>query len=221
MKRSVITTSDGSTSIQMDEWGETYHSVHGAVQEANHVYIEQGLHRIVLPEIKLLEMGFGTGLNCFLTLKEAKLTQQKIIYHAIEAYPVGPAEVAALNYGTLFQDDRLQQAYHLLHESTWGVEQEINPKFHLMKMHNTFEKQVLASDEYDLVYFDVFGYPYQPELWSEAIFKKMAACLKQGGVLVTYACRGVIKHNMLAAGFTFEIVPGPPGKREMLVAFKA
>ena len=159
MKRSVITTSDGSMSIQMDEWGETYHSVHGAVQEANHVYIEQGLHRMTTDDFAVLEMGFGTGLNCFLTIKEVLTQGKKIHYDAIEAYPIQQEELAVLNYGSFFQQENLQHIYSALHEVTWGETHEIIPGFTLRKYCNTFEKQVLPNSFYDLVYFDVFGYP--------------------------------------------------------------
>lgn len=220
MKRSIITTSDGTSSLQMDEWGETYHSIHGAAQEANHVYIENGFHRVDRDSINVLEMGFGTGLNAYLTLLEGAKLNKEVKYDTIEAYPLSPEEYSLLNYSTLANLPEVAVLFQKLHQGEWGVELAITADFLLRKLNNTFEQQELEAEQYDVVYFDVFGYQYQPQLWSEDLFKKMYYALKPGGVLTTYACRGPIKRNMKSAGFTFEIVPGPPGKREMLVAFK-
>ncbi|WP_010255430.1 tRNA (5-methylaminomethyl-2-thiouridine)(34)-methyltransferase MnmD [Myroides injenensis] len=220
MKRSIITTSDGTSSLQMDDWGETYHSIHGAAQEANHVYIENGFRRVDSDSITVLEMGFGTGLNTYLTLLEVYKCNKKVKYDTIEAYPLSEEEYSLLNYSTLASVPEVAALFQKLHQVDWGVESHITNDFILRKLNNTFEHQELEPEQYDVIYFDVFGYQYQPQLWSEDIFKKMYYALRPGGVLSTYACRGPIKRNMKSAGFTFEIVPGPPGKREMLVAFK-
>ncbi|MTG98595.1 MULTISPECIES: tRNA (5-methylaminomethyl-2-thiouridine)(34)-methyltransferase MnmD [Myroides] len=220
MKRKVITTEDGSTSIQMEDWGETYHSIYGAVQEAKHVYIKHGLQKVIDKEqVAILEMGFGTGLNAYLTYLEAK-GKAKVAYHTIEAFPVSDTELEALNYFSLAEQAEDKVVYRKLHEVSWDIEQIITPDFTLFKMLNKFELQELESNRYDLIYFDAFGYPYQPDLWSEEIFAKMYACLKIGGVLTTYACRGVINRTMKKVGFEIEKVPGPPGKREMVIAYK-
>lgn len=221
MQRKIIITQDGSSSISMEEWGESYHSVYGAVQEAKHVYLQNGLDRLKGKQnISILEMGFGTGLNTFLTYLQSKQDKQNITYHSIEAFPLNQKEVEVLNYTDLSEDISDKQAFDYLHQGPWLQEYMVSDHFKLLKMHNTFEDQELAPEFYDLIYFDAFGYPYQPELWSQDIFEKMYLCIKPGGVLATYACRGVIKRNMQGAGFTVKTYPGPPGKREIIVAFK-
>ncbi|MEC4113601.1 tRNA (5-methylaminomethyl-2-thiouridine)(34)-methyltransferase MnmD [Myroides pelagicus] len=218
MKRKVIKTEDGSSSIQIEEWGETYHSVYGAVQEAKHVYIQNGLDLVNhLNSIVVLEMGFGTGLNAYLTYLAAMDKQLAITYHAIEAYPVSEEELKALNYSEINGEDA---AFLRLHHSPWNELVKLNECFSLYKMLNTFEEQVVEKESYDLIYFDVFGYPFQPDLWSEEIFKKMYDALKVGGILTTYACRGVINRTMKTVGFEVKKVAGPPGKREMVIAYK-
>ncbi|MCC9044501.1 tRNA (5-methylaminomethyl-2-thiouridine)(34)-methyltransferase MnmD [Myroides sp. M-43] len=220
MKRKVITTSDGSTSIEMEEWGETYHSIHGAIQEARHVYIERGFDKIAASEIKVLEMGFGTGLNAFLTLVEARNKNKVVEYHSIEAFPVTEEESKALNFEALYDTPEDEQLFNQMHQCNWNTTYQITPIFKLHKIHSTFEEAVVNQEFFDVIYFDVFGYQFQPDLWSVEIFQKVYNALKSGGVLATYACRGPIKRAMKQVGFTTEKVPGPPGKREMLVAYK-
>ena len=65
-----IITADGSSTLALIGFKEQYHSVHGAVQESKIVYIENGFNSIKNQEINILEIGFGTGLNCLLTFIE-------------------------------------------------------------------------------------------------------------------------------------------------------
>lgn len=222
MKRKIIITSDGSHSLEMEEWGETYHSIHGAIQESNHVYIEQGLMRFMhQDEIKIVEFGFGTGLNAFLTMVQIMAQQKALIYHTIEAFPLQKQEYEILDFPVHFPDFKQgKQVFTAMHEVPWDVANQLHTQLVIKKLLASFETVALTKDYFDLVYFDVFGYQFQPHLWSEAIFKKAYDSLKQGGTLVTYACRTPIKRNMEAAGFTLEIVAGPPGKREMTLAHK-
>lgn len=220
VKRNVITTSDGSTSIKIEDWGETYHSIHGAIQEAKHVYINNGFDRIEKPSLRILEMGFGTGLNAFLTLVEARNAGKTVEYHSVETYPVTEEEMKALSFTALYSQAEDEANFQAMHYGEWNVLNRISDEFSLYKMHSKFEDMQLEAGYFDLVYFDVFGYQFQPDLWSVAIFQKVYDALSKGGVLVTYACRGPIKRAMKEVGFRTEKVPGPPGKREMLVAFK-
>ncbi len=219
MKRTVITTSDGSSTLKVEDWGETYHSVHGAIQEALHVYIKNGYERINKEECRVLEMGFGTGLNALLTFINAKSLGRKVVYHGIEGFPLNNGEVEGLNYTSDGDMYEFEEVFESLHSLEWEREIGLTEFFSLKKVESKFESLYL-NQEYDLIYFDVFGYPYQPELWSEAIFEKMYAALNENGLLVTYACRGVIKSAMKKVGFEIEVCPGPPGKREMLLAWK-
>lgn len=220
VKRKIIITSDGSSSILMEDMDETYHSVHGAVQEANHVYLKEGLHQISKRQFSILEMGFGTGLNTLLTALEAEKLQLSIQYHAVEGFPLTAEEIQLLNYPVQLDDPNAIRDFTRIHQTDWEVEMPINSCFSLKKVRSLFEELQLLPQSYDLIYFDAFGYPYQPELWSEEIFIKMYESLKPNGILVTYACRGAIKQNMRAAGFKVERLAGPPGKRQMIRAHK-
>ena len=219
MKREIVITGDGSTTIRIPDWNENYHSSHGAIQEAKHVFVTHGLDVFQNQhEISILEIGFGTGLNAFITFLET-LTKDKVNYVGVEAYPISAAEVAQMNYVSELKAAPYATNFEKMHASDWEHEIAITTQFNLTKRKQFFQ-DINDKNQYHLIYFDAFGYPLQPELWSEAIFVKMYEALLPGGVLVTYACRSVIKNAMLAAGFSIEKLPGAPGKREMLRATK-
>ena len=219
MKREIIQTLDGSTTIHIADWEECYHSKHGAIQEAQHVFIKNGLSLFQNQKIAILEIGFGTGLNAFITLLEAKKMQQTIDYVGVEAYPISADEVLNMNY--VAELDAMQESaiFNKMHESDWGEKIVLNDGFVLTKRKQFFE-EIDDVNKFDLIYFDAFGYRVQPELWSTAIFDKMYKSLKMNGVLVTYAARGIVKRNMIEVGFKVEKLEGPPGKREMFRARK-
>ncbi|CAM1343994.1 tRNA (5-methylaminomethyl-2-thiouridine)(34)-methyltransferase MnmD [Tenacibaculum amylolyticum] len=218
MKREIIITSDGSTTIHLPDWNEQYHSKHGAIQEAYHVFIKSGLEHIVQKDISILEIGFGTGLNCFITYLESGT--HHINYVGVEAFPVAIAEVQKLNYVSELNALENEAVFNKLHEVSWEEKHEINPHFSLTKREQFF-KDIADEAAFHLIYFDAFGARVQPELWTEAIFQKMYTALKDNGVLVTYAAKGSVRRAMEAVGFTVERLPGPPGKREMLRATKS
>lgn len=219
MKREIIQTLDGSTTIHLTDWDECYHSKHGAIQEAQHVFIKNGLALFPNQEVALLEIGFGTGLNAFITLLESEKRNQTIHYVGVEAYPVAAEEVLQMNYvAELNAGDQLE-LFQKMHQCPWGESTILKDNFTLLKRQQFFEN-ITDIDCFDLIYFDAFGYRVQPELWSTAIFEKMYKALKSGGVLVTYAARGVVKRSMIEVGFTVDKLAGPPGKREMFRAFK-
>jgi len=219
LKREIIITEDGSVTIFLPEMQETYHSKFGAIQEANHVFIQNGLHLKQGQPVAILEIGFGTGLNAFITLFESHKNNQVINYTGVEAYPIEPEHSALLNYVSELQASQHLDAFNLMHSSPWNATVVLNNNFTLTKRKQFFE-DIDDVNTYDLIYFDAFGYPSQPHLWSEDIFRRMYAALKPGGILVTYACRSIIKNNMKAVGFTTTKLAGPPGKREMLRAIK-
>lgn len=219
MKREIITTDDGSVTIYLPEMNESYHSKFGAIQEAQHVFIKNGLDLFQGRPISILEIGFGTGLNAFITYLESIKKNHHIHYTGVEAYPVGQEEVRLLNYVSQLDAAGQQAAFDALHAAEWGTGAIISDKFTLIKRQQDF-KDISDAEQYDLIYFDAFGYPVQPDLWSTEIFRKMYNALKPNGILVTYACRTVIKRAMQQAGFSTEKLPGPPGKREILRATK-
>lgn len=219
MEREIIKTLDGSTTIHLKEWDECYHSKHGAIQEAKHVFIKNGLSLFENNPVSILEIGFGTGLNAFITFLESIEKNQKIDYVGVEAYPVNAEEVLAMNYVEELKALKFHNIFEKMHKCEWNIKIDICDQFSLTKRQQFFD-QIDDFETFDLIYFDAFGYRVQPELWSTEIFQKMYNSLKPNGVLVTYAARGVVKRSMIAVGFTVEKLAGPPGKREMFRAFK-
>lgn len=219
MERQIITTGDGSKTIQIKDWDEQYHSKHGAIEEAYHVFIRSGLDLFENTSLDILEMGFGTGLNTFITLLESEKGNYHVNYSGIEAYPVDWEEARQLEYVAKLNVPEKHIYFKELHTSSWEVPIEITPFFKLTKRKMDF-KDVKYQEMFNLIYFDAFGARVQPELWTVTIFKTMYEALKSEGYLVTYAAKGSVRRAMLAVGFIVERLPGPPGKREMLRAQK-
>ena len=227
MEREIVITGDGSSTIHLPEWDEQYHSKHGAIQEAYHVFIKHGLSHFCDSElnsesnqsISILEIGFGTGLNTYITLIEAEKLKLDIHYCGVEGYPVLMEEINQLNYPKELQSADNEMVFKKLHEVSWNEEHRITSNFLLIKQHKFFN-EIEDVDAYNIIYFDAFGARVQPELWTEAIFQKMYNALKENGVLVTYSAKGSVRRAMQAVGFQVERLPGPPGKREMLRATK-
>lgn len=229
MKREIFITSDGSTSIHLPDWNEQYHSKHGAIQEAYHVFIKAGFEKFLdtislknestQTTISILEIGFGTGLNAFITFLEADKKNIKIDYVGVEAYPIEANEVEKLNYVAELKAENNQTVFNQMHATSWDEKHTISDDFLLTKRKQFFA-DINDKNTFDLIYFDAFGATNQPELWTEEIFKKMFTALKVGGVLTTYAAKGSVRRAMQSVGFTVERLAGPPGKREMLRAIK-
>ncbi|MFT5848370.1 tRNA (5-methylaminomethyl-2-thiouridine)(34)-methyltransferase MnmD [Psychroserpens sp.] len=224
MQRKIITTADGSKTIQIEDWNEQYHSVHGAIQEANHVYLKHGLlfysSEMLAQqksEISILEIGFGTGLNTLLTQLKAEELNQPINYVGVEAFPISSEELAQLNYASELKVS--SETLNQLHNCSWEEVHQISDVFKLKKQQQYF-KDISAENQFDVIYFDAFGARVQPELWTEDIFKIMHKALKQNGVLTTYAAIGKVRRTLMALGFEVERLEGPPGKRHMLRAVK-
>lgn len=220
MEKEIIETGDGSMSLYLPEWDENYHSKHGAIQEAYHVFIRSGLDLFSDGEnISILEMGFGTGLNCMISFLEAKRRGLNVEYMGLEAYPLSIETILKLNHLRQLEAEKFKTTYHGILEAEWDCKVEIHHKFLLHKSVLKFEN-FDQSENFDLIYFDAFGARVQPELWTEAIFAKMYAALRINGILVTYSAKGSVRRALQAVGFQVERLPGPPGKREMLRARK-
>ena len=226
MKREIITTEDGSKTIQITEWNEQYHSKHGAIQEANYVYLDKGLQYFItenkvksIQNVSVLEIGFGTGLNAFLTLLQAERLKKNIEYTGVEAYPIASEELQALNYVEALQAEDNTSNFEALHKSSWETQHQITEHFNLKKEQKLFS-EITNENSFNVIYFDAFGPRVQPELWTEAIFKIMYKALKPKGVLVTYCAQGHARRAMISSGFSIEKLQGPPGKRHMLRALK-
>ena len=219
MKRVIKDTADGSKTIFVEALDEHYHSIHGALAESRHVFIQSGLNAIERENVSILEIGFGTVLNAITTLERNKELQRNIHYTGVEAYPVLTSDFAQLNYGKLDIEESILPYLDKIHHAKWEKFQEITSDFNLKKVEQKFQ-DINDSEVFDLIYFDAFAPGVQPELWTEAVFKLMFKALRPNGILVTYCAKGQVKRNMKAAGFTIEALPGPPGKREMTRAVK-
>ena len=216
MKREIIITSDGSTTINLPEWNEQYHSKNGSINETYHVFINSGLKQVKTDDVSILEIGFGTGLNCFITLLESK---RKIDYVGVEAYPVTSDEIDKMNFISVLEAQKEKELFEKTHTISWDEKHQITDEFSLTKRKQFFE-DIEDKEAFNLIYFDAFGARVQPELWTEEIFGKMFDALKENGILVTYSAKGSVRRAMQTVGFTVERLPGPPGKREMLRAVK-
>lgn len=216
MRRELVFTADGSTSFKISDWDECYHSRHGALAEAVHVFIKNGLHQ-TQRSVAVLEIGFGTGLNAFLTAIEAFKRDMLVRYVGIDAYPISASDAAKMNYAEVLNVNA--SLFKDMHELPWGEHIIMSPNFTFCKLQQ-YVQDLELEDTFDLVYFDAFGYRVQPELWTIDVFTRIFNVMNKGGILVTYASKSIVRRNLLEVGFTVEKLPGPPGKREMLRAVK-
>jgi tRNA U34 5-methylaminomethyl-2-thiouridine-forming methyltransferase MnmC len=207
---------DGSHTLYLPAIDETYHSIHGAINESRHVFLDAGLSLLDTANIRVLEIGFGTGLNALLTAQYATDNNIKIEYSTIEKFPLQESVWAELNYGQVIGQEELFQS---IHKAAWGIEKQISPDFTLLKLEADLNHLSLHS-EFDRIFFDAFSPEKQPDLWTEAVFEQMYTLTAKDGILTTYCAKGAVRRAMQAAGYIVERIPGPIGKREMLRARK-
>lgn len=215
----IITTSeDGSSSLYSDEYGEHYHSVHGAVAESRHIFINEGLHKVKKPEISVLELGFGSGLNALLSLDFAlKRPDITIHYTGIEKHPIDPAIIEQLNYPEILNIHR--SFFQELHNAPNDTRTKISSNFFMRRLQQDIRDMQL-DECYDLVYFDAFSPEKQADLWTEAVFSKIFEYCNSKARLLTYSAKGTVKQALRTAGFQVKRLPGPQGKRHILQAIK-
>lgn len=219
--RELVVTKDGSHTVAINEKGVTYHSVHGAIQESKHVFIEAGLKYLLKrsndQRLNILEVGFGTGLNALLTAIEVEISETSIYYVAIEPFPITVEEATLLNYCAQMGRNDLKEDFMRMHTCEWNRSLAVSENILLHKSNHTLQTFVQAT-KFDLIYYDAFAPTAQPELWTKDVFEKLYAMLNANGVLVTYCSKGDVRRAMKDAGFNVKKLPGPPGKREMLRA---
>ena len=219
MDLDLITTRDGSHTLEVPSLKERYHSIHGAIQESKHVFIEMGLCYFSSDPISILEVGFGTGLNAFLTFLETTDQEILINYHALEPFPLPFSWTTKLNYLQLLKAGKFQEIFNLMHQTPWNQAIQITPQYKFQKsLHQVQDTNY--KTEFELIYYDAFAPHAQAEMWNEIIFIKMFTALKSGGILVTYCAKGDVRRTMQKVGFRVQKLPGPPGKREMLRGIK-
>ena len=217
MKYKIQNTNDESHTILNSETNETYHSRHGAISESRHVFINNGLLSFKKKHIDILEIGFGTGLNAFLSLIESNKRSIKLNYRAIDPNIIEIGVIEKLNYHTFFNLKKYE--FLKIHTTKWNKTVEICNNFNLTKHHNKIEDFKLLF-KFDLIYFDAFSPRKQPELWKESIFSLLYEQLNSKGILVSYCAKGSIKRLLKKVGFKVITLKGPPGKREMIKAIK-
>ncbi len=217
----LIITSDGSHSLLNEALNETYHSVHGAIQESQHVFINNGLRYYLesttSDNLSIFEVGFGTGLNALLTLKAIENMKTFVRYVAVETSPIGEALWGSLNYTNVLG---LEETFDNLHRTSWEISNQITPQISLIKRRTTLQAMELEAKSLDVVYFDAFAPNKQPELWTIDILRKVILAMKLNGVFVTYCAKGQLKRDLKELGLTVETLPGPPGKKEMVRAVR-
>lgn len=214
MNQEIIVSGDGSITLFVKELNEHYHSVHGALNESMHVFIRSGLDHVPATQINILEIGFGTGLNCFLTWKYK--TDKLIRYLTYEKYPLHPDTIGQLNYAST-PDEKM--VFSAIHQSTWENWHWIDPNFRLKKVDADF-RTFRQVNGIDLVYFDAFAPDKHPDLWTPEVFSQIYEAMNPNGVLVTYCAKGIVRRMLQKIGFTVERLPGPPKKMEMIRATK-
>lgn len=221
MQTTLEITEDGSHTLFVPLLNEHYHSTHGAIQEAEHVFIDTGFRTCPKNEINVLEIGFGTGLNAFLTMLEAEKTGKKTDYTSLELYPIPVADTEKLNYPAL-TDVSKKDDFLKLHRAAWGEWEQITLYFSLLKLQTDFSDPSKFKPEktFDVIFFDAFAPEKQPDMWTQEIFNTLYNLSAPRAVLTTYCAKGAVRRMLQTAGFAVERLPGPPGKREMLRARK-
>jgi tRNA U34 5-methylaminomethyl-2-thiouridine-forming methyltransferase MnmC len=214
----LFTTSDGSHTLFVPELNEHYHSIYGAVQESNHIFINTGFDFCRADPLNIFEVGFGTGLNALLTAVKSRNEDRIVNFTTIEKYPVTEDVTCLLNHYR-FAGSEGKEIAGLIYSSAWDTIVKITDNFNLMKIRGDF-REISLKGTYDLIYFDAFGPDKQPEMWTMKIFEKIAEITKKDGVFVTYSAKGDVKRKLKACGFNVSLLPGPPGKRQMIRAVK-
>jgi tRNA U34 5-methylaminomethyl-2-thiouridine-forming methyltransferase MnmC len=215
----VIITQDGSPTLHHASLDETYHSSFGAVQESEHVFLSYGYRSTGnIDSLCLLEMGFGTGLNAWLTARAAQEEKRLVYYETIELYPL-PLETLNDFLSNLDIDEEDRKLFESIHRAPWNEVVELTSYFRLHKVNKSILDWT-SDQQFHLVYFDAFSPEKQPDLWTASIFSILSRHMLPGAMLTTYCAKGQVRRNLQEAGFRVERLPGPPGKREMLRAKK-
>ena len=215
------TTEDGSLTLYAPTFGEHYHSMHGAVQESEHIYLGLALRERMSSwqegdaPLRLFEVGFGTGLNALLSWREAEERHIPLQYYSIEKFPITPEIYEALHYEGLGEEREVKDQLLRLHTAPWDEAVELSPFFTLYKLRGDLTTCTFP-ERLSVIYYDAFSPESQPELWAEELFQRLGQVASSGAILSTYCAKGEVRRRLQRSGFLVERLPGPPGKREVL-----
>lgn len=215
IKTEIQLTADGSATLYRSDIDEHYHSVKGAVTESRHVYVDCGLRRrsefSATAPLRVLEIGFGTGLNVALSVNAIDMP---VHYISLELFPLDRAVVDAMGY------DKAIPVIADVNDAEWDAPVRIARNFVLEKRHADFLECQLPT-EIDVVYYDAFAPDKQPQMWTETCFRRVFETMRPGGILTTYCAKGSVRRMLESVGFNVERLAGPEGgKREILRATK-
>ena len=213
----------------------TWHSESGALPESKLVFLENSGVAKSLAEgqsVRVFEVGFGTGLNFWLTASKALSLAQPAINHCeLEFVSVEPnlldAEVIQkLEHGTIAAcqpafDEFLEDVFCRTDNVGPITFQKQNVRLTILRNEiQTLDLQELG--EFDAIYHDPFSHETAPELWSETMMRGLSGLMKEDCRLVTYCVKSAFQRTLRTLGFEIEKTPGPVGgKREVLIARKS
>lgn len=218
----IRTTGDGTHTLYIAEMDESYHSRHGALQESEYVFIQQGLKFFIeshpeASEIRILEVGLGTGLNAALTFTEASKQEKLVRYTGLEPYPIPAEIISELNYtdSETVKERFSSDTFASIHGQAFGEFEALSDFFELRKLKCRLEDFSNIGEQFDLIFFDAFAPGKQAELWKPEAIEICRDVLRKEGVLVTYCAQGQFRRDLKSLGFETERLPGPPGKKHM------
>ncbi|MFZ0281985.1 MAG: tRNA (5-methylaminomethyl-2-thiouridine)(34)-methyltransferase MnmD [Bacteroidales bacterium] len=214
----IIKTGDGSDTLYVPELDEHYHSVNGAIRESEFIFIEAGFNSCLSNPVRIFEAGFGTGLNVLLTAIRNLPERRQVYYTSIENFPLPEEIISALNYKD-YVSPQGKQLFDTIHSCEWNTLVKIDEGFYLNKVRGDLESGFITGS-FDLIYYDAFGPDKQPGMWSDEVIKKISEHTVKNGILVTYSAKGEVKRRLIKYGFEVSLLPGPPGKRQMIRAVK-
>ncbi|MFA7480700.1 MAG: MnmC family methyltransferase [Vulcanimicrobiota bacterium] len=197
-----IETSDGSFTYHNVEAGATYRSIHGARTESRHVFLE-GTRLLEREGVwRVLELGFGTGLNFDTTLRAAAEKLVRLEYVSLEPDLIPPE--------------------HWLVDPLWrglkpGVPLE-RGEASLTVVPFRWQEFEPPLHHFHACYHDPFGPAVCPDCWEVDCFHWSRRALTDDGVLATFGAAGATRRAMKEAGFLVASLPGVPPKREMTIA---
>ncbi len=216
-------THDGSATLYSGRYAQTFASERGALSEAEHVYLVGSGVEQRLSEghsVRVLEVGFGTGLNFFVTAAACrKNPAARLEYTALEHTLLDAATVQQLAYGNLLRSEVVEQylVWRDVRESDEGTFETEQVRLNLLLGEAT--AQTLPVRTFYAVYHDAFSPEVNSELWTEPFLAALVSALKPGGTLVSYCVQGAVRRRLQALGLTVAKRPGPVGgKREVLFA---